>query len=283
MNKSVVSRPFVYLSYLLIGSSVAAASILGSAQGYAVLGGSTITNTGPTTLNGNVGLYPGTSITGSGSITFVGASTIHNDDGSAMLALRDVTAAYSSLASLPYSADLTGQNLGGLTLTPGVYRFASSAQLTGTLTLDAMNMANALFVFQIGSTLTTASNSNVRTINGTSSEGIYFQVGSSATLGTGTTLAGNVLALSTITLASNAEVVCGRALAQTGAITTDNDIVSNNCTTYNANSSRADFGSNGFSGGVLTVPEPGSFVLWCGSLFVLFALKKKSPCSPISS
>jgi hypothetical protein len=119
---------------------------------------------------------------------------------------------------------LTGQDLGGMTLTPGVYCFASSAQLTGTLTLDAQGDPNAVFIFQTGSTLTTASGSSVLLINNASSCGVFWQVGSSATLGTGTSLAGSIVALTSITLNTGASVA-GRALARNGAVTLDNNQV----------------------------------------------------------
>ena len=123
---------------------------------------------------------------------------------------------------------MTGQDLGGLTLTPGVYCFSSSAQLTGTLTLDAQGNPNAVFIFKIGSTLTTASNSSVVVINtgGNSSIAcnVFWQVGSSATLGTGTSFAGNILALTSITLNTGANV-SGRVLARNGAVTLDTNNV----------------------------------------------------------
>ena len=126
-------------------------------------------------------------------------------------------------AGLAPTQNLTGQNLGGLTLTPGVYSFSSSAQLTGTLTLDAQGDPNALFVFQIGSTLTTASNSSVVFINGGQGNNTFWQVGSSATLGTGTAFTGNILALASITLTTGANIRCGRALARNGAVTQDHN------------------------------------------------------------
>lgn len=119
---------------------------------------------------------------------------------------------------------LTGQDLGGLTLVAGVYCFSSSAQLTGTVTLDAQGDPDAVFIFQIGSTLTTASGSNVNLVNGAQACNVVWQVGSSATLGTATTFRGNILALQSITLNTDATVE-GRALARNGAVTMDSNTV----------------------------------------------------------
>ncbi len=153
---------------------------MGSAEGFAVLGGSTVTNTGATVITGNLGVRPGGAITG--FLPGVAVSgTIHAADAVAAQAQSDVAVAYNDLAGRASDVDLTGQDLGGLTLSPGVYTFATSAQLTGTLTLDAQGDPNAEFVFQIGSTITTASNSFVVMINGGDSCKVFWQVGSSAT------------------------------------------------------------------------------------------------------
>ncbi len=199
-------------------------TVLGDAQSFAVLAGSTVTNTGATTILGNLGVDPGLAVTGfpPGLVT---GGTIHAGDAVALQAQVDTTVAYLALASEAPTADLTGQNLGGLTLTAGVYSFSSAAQLTGALTLDAQGDPNAIFVFQIGSTLTTASNSSVLVINGAGDCNIFWQVGSSATLGTTTAFKGNILALTSITLATGASV-SGRALARNGAVTMDTNHVS---------------------------------------------------------
>jgi type VI secretion system secreted protein VgrG len=197
---------------------------LGSAQHFAVLGASTVTNTGPSVITGDLGLSPGSSVTGFPPGTVV-SGTIHIADALALSAQNSVTTAYNALASQACTMDLTGQDLGGQTLTAGVYCFSTSAQLTGTLTLNAQGNAAAVFIFKIGSTLTTASGSSVVVINGGSPCNVFWQVGSSATLGTTTSLAGNILALASITLNTNASVT-GRSLARNGAVTLDTNTVS---------------------------------------------------------
>ena len=183
-----------------------------------------MTNTGPTTLSGDLGVSPGTAITGfpPGLVTPPGST--HQADAVAGQAQSDVGISYDMLAGLPCTSNLTGQDLGGLTLTPGVYCFSSEALLTGTLVLDAKLEANAVFVFQIVSKLTTASAASIRLINGASPCNIYWQVGSSATIGTATSFSGNILALTSIALQSGASLN-GRALARNGAVTLDNNLI----------------------------------------------------------
>jgi type VI secretion system secreted protein VgrG len=204
---------------LLIGSSSASAQL----STFSVLGGSTVTNTGATTVNGDLGVSPGSAVTGfpPGIVT---GGTIHAADAVAAQAQTDLTTLYNSLAGMACNTDLSGQDLGGMTLTPGVYCFSTSAQLTGTLTLDAQGNSGALFIFKIGSTLTTASASSVLLINGASSCNVFWQVGSSATLGTGTALRGSIVALTSITL-NTAASVQGKALARNGAVTLDTNNV----------------------------------------------------------
>ncbi len=205
-------------------------AVLGTATSFAVLAGSTVTNTGPSIVSGDLGLAPGSAVTGFPPGIVLGG-VIHAADAVALQAQADLTTAYDTLAGQACDTDLTGQDLGGLTLVPGVYCFASSAQLTGVLTLDAQGDADAMFVFQIGSTLNTASSASVLVVNGASSCNAFFQVGSSATLGTATTFNGNILALTSISLATGA-TVSGRTLARNGAVTLDlNQIDANQCAT----------------------------------------------------
>ena len=182
-----------------------------------MLAGSAVTNTGPTTITGDVGVSPGSAITGFPPGAVVSGTT-HSADASALQAQSDLTTAYTNLAGQPCNTDLTGQDLGGRTLTAGVYCFSSTAQLTGTLTLDAQGDVAAVFIFQVGSALTTASDSNVVVINGGSNCNTFWQIGSSAVLGTKTSFAGNLLALTSITLNTNA-TINGRLLARNGAVT----------------------------------------------------------------
>jgi len=201
------------------------APAFGMASSYVVLGASTVTNTGATVVNGDLGVSPGTAITGFTPGKVV-SGALHSADALTALAQIDAAAAYTTLAAqvVPAGNDLTGQNLGGKTLTPGVYNFSSSAQLTGILTLDAQNNADAVFVFKIGSTLTTASSASVVEINGGSPANVFWQVGSSATLGTTTAFVGNILALTSVTL-NTGTVISGRAFARNGAVTMDTNSV----------------------------------------------------------
>ncbi|MBC7771278.1 MAG: DUF3494 domain-containing protein [Pyrinomonadaceae bacterium] len=199
--------------------------LLGTAHSYAVLAGQTVTSTGATILTGDLGVSPGGAIVGFPPGVVVG--TIHAGDAEASQAQTDLIAAYNTLAGLPSDVSLTGQDLGGLTLIPGVYTFASGATLGAGLTLDAQGDPNATFVFQIASTIITSSNSSVTMINSGSGCNVYWQVGSSATLGSNTSFQGSILALTSITLNTGSSVTNGRLLARNGSITLGSNAVTN--------------------------------------------------------
>jgi type VI secretion system secreted protein VgrG len=267
---------------LLAPSAHADTTLLGNAAPFAVLAGSTITNTDTTIINGNVGLSPGTSLTGTtlcpAADCFKLTGVIDATNAVALQAQNDLTIAYTTLAGLASTSDLSGQDLGGMTLTPGVYKFDSSAQLTGKLTLNAQGDANAFWVFQIGSTLTTASASSVVIINqaNNADNGLFWQVGSSATLGTTTDFLGNIVALTSITLNTDATDNCGRLLARNGAVTLDDNVISIGCNGKHVGKDVTnESGSNGLSGGGLSngtvVPESGTLLLLgCGMFCIVF-------------
>lgn len=259
---------------------VSATSILGSAENFAVLAGTpNITNTGTTTITGDVGISPAASITGKGpgadQIILTGA--YHEADAVALTAKNDLTTAYVALNNLPASQILVSNELGGLTLTSGVYAFSgnpATVLLTaglGALTLDAQSNNDAFWVFQIPNALTTSVGSSVVFTNlgsnGGSDNGLFWTVGSSAGIFGSTSFEGNILALTSITLNNSATIQCGRALAQNGTVTMDTNTISNLC----------DNGSTGYSGGLVydsagnivpigpsqgpVIPEPSTMIL----------------------
>src|SRR5688500_11538098 len=195
--------------------------LLGTADAFVVLGGSTVTNTGSSVLNGDLGLYPGTSVTGFPPGTVNGATHINN--AVAQQAKSDLTTAYDDAAGRPSTGALA-PDAGGQTLMPGVYKTGGVASLglTGNLTLDAAGDPAAVFIFQIESTLTTATDSSVTLINGGQACNVFWQVGSSATLGTRTSFIGTILALTSISV-NNAATVDGGLMARNGAVTLATD------------------------------------------------------------
>jgi cell division septation protein DedD len=218
----VVVASLMALTLARASGAAATAVPLGAAGSFAVLAGAGVTNTGPTTVNGDVGTFPTTTVTGAGSMTING--TNHGGDGVTQQAQTDLVTAYNNAAAQgptnPIVADLGGQSL-----SPGVYNSASSIGLTGALTLNAGGDPNAVFVFQAGSALTTASASSVVLVNGAQSCNVFWQIGSSATLGTGSTFRGTVIALQSITVTTGV-TVDGRVLARNGAVTLDTDTIS---------------------------------------------------------
>ncbi|MET7567473.1 ice-binding family protein [Streptomyces sp. NPDC005492] len=207
-------------------SAVATPVPLGTATSFAVLAGSQVTNTGPSLITGDLGVSPGTAITGFPPGIVNGAQ--HSADAVALQAKSDLVTAYNNAAGqapdVTYPTAPDPVELGGRTLDPGVYKAPISAGITGTLTLDAHGDPNAVWVFQIGSTLTTASGSNVSLVNGASPCNVYWQIGSSATLGTNSTFVGTIMAQESITVTTGT-TIAGRALARTGAVTLDNNTI----------------------------------------------------------
>jgi hypothetical protein len=227
---SVLASAGLVILLLLAQTNTALAATapsLGAAESFGVLGASTVTNVpaAGTVVNGDLGLWPGTAITGFGVGQGVVVGTIHTTDAVAQHAQTDALTAYNNLAGQGVDHNYSGTDLGGLTLLPGVYKFDTSAQLTGKLTLNALGDPDSVFIFQIGSTLTTASGSSVEVINEPPNWcNKFWQVGSSATLGTGTAFQGNILAHDSITLNTDATVY-GRALALNAAVTMDDNRV----------------------------------------------------------
>jgi len=186
-----------------------------------VLAGTTVTNTGSTTVSGDVGVSPGTAVTGFPPGLAGGA--IHIADGAAALAQTTLTAAYIDAAGRSGATSVAGDVV-GQTLTTGVYKSSSSLAVSGDVTLDAQGNPDAVFIFQISSTLTTGSGSRVVLANGAKACNVFWQVGSSATLGTNSVFKGNILALTSITITTGVNLE-GRALARNGAVTLDADVI----------------------------------------------------------
>lgn len=216
MNEVRRLLPPLFLAALVVATSPLTALAatdpgLASAGNFAVLAGQTVTNTGPSWITGQLGVAPGSSVTGFPPGT---SGVEHLGDAVATMAQVDLTSAYSNAAGQPTTVDYTNVNLGGLTLGPGVYHQATAPTLTGTLTLSG----SGVYVFQIGSTLVTASGARVVLINGAQACQVFWQVASSATIAAATTFVGNVMALISINMQTGA-TLNGRALARLGSVT----------------------------------------------------------------
>jgi hypothetical protein len=198
---------------------------LNSAATFEALAGSTVTNTGPTVISGgDLGLSPGSAVTGFPPGTLTPPAVMHVTDPTAAQAELDLTVAYNYAAGVQGAAVLPG-DLSGLTFTPGVYKNSSTVTLSaGNVTLDAQGDADAVFIFQIGSTLTTLGSTQVILAGGAQAQNIFWQVSSSATLGTNSAFQGTILSLQSITLDTGATLL-GRALARNGAVTLDSNTV----------------------------------------------------------
>lgn len=279
MNTIKLSLPLC-LALAFTCAPASATPVLGSdLSSFAVLGSSTVTNTGPTILIGDLGVSAGSAITGFfGTVANDGpgvfSGTAHQADAKAGSAQTQLGLVISSLELMPSSA--LGANLGGLTLTSGAYSFSSSAQLTGTLVLDGQGNANAFWVFLMPSTLTTASGSVVNLINTGADAGVFWVVGSSATLGTSTSFAGNILANASITLDTGATMGCGGAFANTGAVTMDNNTVSSGCIGGLEVARLGEVATALPFASVTAVPEPHTYaMILCGLGLLSFVVRRR--------
>ena len=233
----------------LLGSDLASFAVLGATP--------SVTNTGATTLTGDVGVSPAASITGQSTLTVNGINAllnpgdVHLNDATASLAQSQLATAMTNLGLLG-PGTLLSADLAGLTLYPGIYTVpAGVSNLTGALTLDGLGNANAAWVFQMPSTLITSPGAMVNVINTGTGAGVYWNVGSSATLDTSTSFEGNILALASITLNHAATIACGRALAHTATVTMDNNTINAiDCM------GTGEGGSNGLSGGLDVITTP---------------------------
>lgn len=250
------------LGILALNSPGSQAQVLGTASQFGVLAGSTVTNTGNSVITGDVGVSGGSAITGFPPGIIL-SGTQHSNDATAIQAQLDMYSAFTTIKGETVTQSLTGQDLGGLVLTPGVYFFSSTAQLTGSLMLNAQGDPNARFDFQIGSTLTTASASSVLLENGAAGGNVYWEVGSSATLGTTTAFEGNILAQASITATTGATDPCGSFQAHTGAVTLDDNTVGGGCVSNTPGPSSA-------------TPEPSAAVIAC-CLTAAVAIRRRRP------
>ena len=220
----------IFATSLLMATTALAAVVptvgLGNAEPFAVLAGQTITNANATTITGNVGLDPGTSVTGFGSVTLVPPSVLHVDDAVAEAAKAALTTAYLDAFGRSLTSPLIPTELGGQTLVGGVYAADSGTfQITsGVLTLDGENNPDTVWIFKMGSELLASSGGSFLLTRGAQACNVFWQVGSSATIGSGASFVGTILALTSIFIQSGATIQ-GRALAQNGEVTMDNNTI----------------------------------------------------------
>ena len=270
------------LSWVALSVCLNAQLTLGPTVGtFGVLAGSTVTNTGNTTVIGNLGVSPGSAITGftgfgSGGPGIV-TGTIHAADAFAAQAQTELTTAYNSAAGASSTGVAPG-DLGGNTYTAGVYTNASSVGITGTVTLNAQNNSSAQFIFQIGSTLTANVGSTVNLINGALPANVFWQVGSSATVGTGASFSGNILAFSSISLGTSASFQ-GRALARNAAVTLLGNALTTPPTLGGTGGGPPTSGGGGGGGGGSSAPAPSSLILVAIALVCagIYGARKRLP------
>jgi len=262
MSKRLLAFVAIPLFLAATSSSGWSAVILGDASPFAVFGGESVTNTGSSVITGELGVSPGTSVTGFPPGIVVDG-TIHLNDGNAIAARNDFFSAYTTLGNSSVTQNLTGGVLGVgslSSLTAGVYKFDSTAQLIGTLTLDGGNDPNAQFIFLIGSALTTAGLSSIVLTNGAYFDNLFWWTGTAATIGAGTAFAGSILAGSSITFDAGATVVCGRALAK-ASVTMISNVISTDCQPIPIDPT--------------DVPEPASFALFGLGLLGLSSMARR--------
>jgi hypothetical protein len=202
---------------------------LGTAANFAVLAGATVTSTGNTEVTGNLGVWAGAAVTGFAGIAPGGPGIVHGSmhagDATAQIAQGDLTTAFNDAAGRTLApVDVANADLGGRTLAPGLYKSTGTLALTGTVTLDAQGDANGVWIFQIASSLDTATGSAVVLAGGAKASNVYWQVGTSATLGTTTAFKGTIMADQSITLANGA-TLDGRALARIASVTMDSNVI----------------------------------------------------------
>ena len=258
MRRSLLSFSLAALVVLLLPATALAATDpgLGTARSFAVLGGTTVTNTGPSWITGQLGVAPGSAVTGFPPGT---SGPQHLGDSVATTAQTNLTAAYTNAAAQPCPGtnNFTGSNLGGKNLVPGVYCQTTAPTLTGTLTLNG----SGIYIFQIGSTLVTASGASVVLLGGAQPCQIFWVVGSSATIATSTTFKGNIMALTSIAMQTGA-TLNGRALARNGAVTLDTNRIIQS-------------GGCGFAAAAFVAPPSGNILP--ASLGVPFELRGQFP------